>query len=309
MKPEKEERQDRVNGNLVLIQKIRGLTFGTDAYLLYAYMRPKPGGVAVELGAGSGIISFLALTGKKFLHIHCVEIQAAYAGLIARNAAQNGLSDRVTIHARDLRGMTAKEIAREADVVFANPPYMPAGCGRANRDEEKFIARHEVFGGIGDFCKAAFRLLRHGGSFYLVYRPDRLSDLLFALRTSGFEVKRMTFVHADCLHRPSLLLLEAKKGAKAGLYLTKPLFLYETDEKKGDRTGGEKDAADAAGAIMCRADRERARLRAGAYAEEEFSETNKKCGQASREPTDDIRYIYDNGAFPVSFERPRGGSR
>ena len=36
------ERIDEINDSLRLIQKIGGLTFGSDAYLLYAYMKKKP---------------------------------------------------------------------------------------------------------------------------------------------------------------------------------------------------------------------------------------------------------------------------
>ena len=56
-----DERIDEINDSLRLIQKKSGLTFGTDAYLLYAYLKKKPMARAVDLGAGTGIISLLAL--------------------------------------------------------------------------------------------------------------------------------------------------------------------------------------------------------------------------------------------------------
>ena len=58
------ERVDEVNDKIKLIQKTDGLTFGTDALLLAGYV----GGRSMhglELGAGSGIISFLLLTREK----------------------------------------------------------------------------------------------------------------------------------------------------------------------------------------------------------------------------------------------------
>ena len=41
--------------------------------------------------------------------------------------------------------------------------------------------------------------------------------------------KRITFVLADKNSAPSMMLLEAKKGGKSGLKLTRPLIIY-TDE-------------------------------------------------------------------------------
>ena len=90
----------------------------------------------------------------------------------------------------------------------------------------KQIARHEVHGGIGDFCLAAGRLLRHGGLFYAVWRPDRLVDLISSMRCAGLEPKRMTMVHSRVSLPPCLVLCEAKKGAAPGCHVTPPLIMY-----------------------------------------------------------------------------------
>jgi len=224
-----DERLDKVNENISLIQKKNGLTFGSDAYLLYAYMRAKKNAVAADLGAGTGIISLLSLAKQKFSFVYAVEVQEPFADLIERNAKENNFSDKMQVVLGDVRELSAKDIGRELDVVFSNPPYMTTDSGFQNRDSEKFIARHEVFGTIKDFCLAASRLLKYGGSFYVVYRPDRLVDLLLALREVSLEPKRMTYVHADSEHAPSLVLIEAKKGGASGLFLTKPLLLKNLD--------------------------------------------------------------------------------
>ena len=98
--------------------------------------------------------------------------------------------------------------------------------------DKKNIARHEVSGTIYDFCKSASKVLKYGGSYAVVYRPDRLIDLIDAMRTSGLEPKRMTFVHANNTKEPSMVLIEAKKGGKCGLKLTKPLIIYKNKENK-----------------------------------------------------------------------------
>ena len=224
-----DERIDKVNENISLIQKKNGLTFGSDAYLLYAYMKAKKNAVAVDLGAGTGIISLLSLAKKKFSYVYAVEVQEAFADLIARNAAENQLDSLMQVLCCDVRELSAKDLGREVDIVFSNPPYMTTDSGFQNRDSEKFIARHEVFGTIRDFCASASRLLKYGGSFYVVYRPDRLVNLLSALREASLEPKRMTFVYADTEHCASLVLVEAKKGGASGLFLTKPLLLKNLD--------------------------------------------------------------------------------
>ena len=224
-----DERIDKVNENLTLIQKKNGLTFGSDAYLLYAYMKPRKNAIAADFGSGTGIISLLSLAKKKFSYIYAVEVQESFADLIQRNAEENKLDDSMKVVCSDVRRLTVSDFGRELDVVFSNPPYMTTDSGYQNQNEEKYIARHEVCGDINDFCLSAAKLLKYGGSFYVVYRPDRLVDLICAMRSAKLEPKRMTYVYADSYHAPSLVLIEAKKGGASGLYLTKPLLLKNED--------------------------------------------------------------------------------
>lgn len=224
------ERRDVVNENITLSQKADGLTFGTDAYLLSAFVRPRPKAIAVDLGSGTGIIPLLCLTRDKYASCTAVEIQPAFGDLIRRNAEENHLAHRLSLWCGDLRELTAAKLGCEVDIVTANPPYMTQHSGAANLHEEKYIARHEIHGGIFDFCAAAGRILKHGGRFYCVFRPDRLSDLMAAMREARLEPKRMTFVHATYAATPSMVLVEATKGAAPSLTVTPPLCLWEADK-------------------------------------------------------------------------------
>ncbi len=219
------ERIDEVNEHLSLIQRKDGLVFGTDALLLAAYVARKAPRVA-EFGAGCGIVSLLLLRRDKAEHVTAVEVQEDYARLTARNAELNGLSDRLTSVACDLRVFS--QTHREAfDLIVANPPYMKADSGYLCREDAKTVARHEIHGHIGEWCEAAARSLRYGGYFVSVYRPDRLTDLLCAMRTAGLEPKRMTFVQADATAAPSMVLVLCKRGGASGVTLTRPLLLHQ----------------------------------------------------------------------------------
>lgn len=225
------ERLDEVNENIKLIQKKDGLTFGTDAYLLASFMRGGAKLKAVELGTGTGIISLLCASRKRFAHIDAFEVQEDFATLAKRNVTLNGLEEKMTVYQDDVRNASANTLGYEADVVFTNPPYMRTDSGKRNLSDYKYIARHEVCGGIFDFCVAAGRLLKHGGKFYCVFRPDRLSDLMRAMQENRLEPKRMTFVHADKLSEPSMALIEAIKCGSAGMRVSAPIFLFEDGKR------------------------------------------------------------------------------
>jgi tRNA1(Val) A37 N6-methylase TrmN6 len=226
------ERRDRVNDNLTLIQRVDGLTFGTDALLLAAYINRGNKARALELGAGTGIISLLLATRQKVASVECVEIQPSFAEIARKNVLENSLSHMVTVSEADIRNLSAYGQG-DFDIVFANPPYMRAD-GPACDTEEKQIARHEVFGGIEDFVIAAAKKLKWGGRFFVVWRPDRLSELFSSLSKHGIEPKRMTFVHASTSLSPSIVLVEAKRGGKPGMKVTAPLFIGGDLEERSD---------------------------------------------------------------------------
>ena len=232
---EKNERLDEVNDKLRLIQKTDGLTFGTDALLLAAFAA-KPAARALELGGGSGIISLLLAARERFAHIDCLEIQEPYAKLIERNVRLNSLEDRITAICADARTFPARTEMGSYDAVFSNPPYMTASSGASCENDAKEIARHEHFGGISDFTDAASRALKYGGAFYVVFRPERLADLFAACRASRLEPKRLCFVSAREELPPSMILLEARRGGKAGMFVTPTLVLTKNGKDTDDMT-------------------------------------------------------------------------
>ena len=193
------ERLDYVNDSLSLIQKTDGLTFGTDALLLAGYVRGRSK-TGLEIGGGTGIISMLLATRGKIDKIDTVEVQAEYAELIERNIRLNSLGEKMTAICSDVRSLKK---SGEYDIVFSNPPYMKADTGKHNESDAKCAARHEMNGDIGELIRAGAGLLKWGGMLTAVYRPDRLIDILSAMRDSGVEPKRMTFVHAGASSKPS----------------------------------------------------------------------------------------------------------
>lgn len=227
------ERLERVNRDLRLIQNLDGLLYGTDAYMLAAFIKPCRSGCACELGAGTGIISLLCADADKFAHIEAVEVQEYYAKLTERNVSLNGLDEKIDVRCADVRDLGGV-LCGSFDAVFSNPPYMSTESGKANANEKKYIARHEVMGGIYDFVAAASRLLKFGGRFYCVMRPDRLCDLICFMRECKLEPKRIRTVHDNERAEPSVCLVEGVRGGKPSLTFERPLFLH--DVNSGART-------------------------------------------------------------------------
>lgn len=224
-----------VNANVQVKEAAGGFSFGTDALLLSAFVRVRRRGTAVELGSGSGVISLLLQKREAFARIFAVDVQAEYAapdGLVAQNAQKNGMEARISPVLCDVRALTTRHTDGEVDCVFANPPYYTTAQGRPSAQAVRDTARHTTDGDIADFCAAAARLLKFGGSFYCVFTPERLCDLLCAMRAADLEPKRLVLCQNDANHAPFAVLCEGKKGAKPSMQ-TEVLTLFCPD---GTRT-------------------------------------------------------------------------
>ena len=154
---------------------------GTDTFLLGAFPKLWRGARVCDLGCGCGALGLLLLAKCETLQVTGVEIQEPAARCAAENAAQNGLSQFSVLHG-DLREYRTLLPANGFDIVVSNPPYYPVSGGAAPDKLPLAIARSEVCCTLSDLCACAAWCLRFGGSFFLVHKPERLADLLTALR-------------------------------------------------------------------------------------------------------------------------------
>ena len=198
---------------------------GTDTFLLSSLPRLRPGLRVCELCCGTGLLSLLLLQRQPVLTVTGVDVHPAAVALARRAAAENGLTDRLTFLQGDLRRPEDLPPPGAWDLTVCNPPYYPPSSGRVSPDPVRREARSEVSCTLEEVCAASARLLRWGGTFCLVHKPERLADLLCALRQAGLEPKRLRFVVPRPGAAPSLVLAEGRRGGRPGLEILPPLTL------------------------------------------------------------------------------------
>ena len=217
---------NKINASIILNEPDGGIRFGTDALLLADFASGMKKGCCVDLGTGSGVIPLLLLATGSRSDFLGLELQEKYASIAAENAAINNFSDRFKIVCGDASDHRELFECGAFESVITNPPYMRSDCGAENEAEALNIARREVSGGADVFLKAAAWCLKSGGSFFAVYRPDRLVNLLCAMRSNKIEPKRLRAVIPSVGKRPSLILVEGKKEGKEGLVYENDLIIY-----------------------------------------------------------------------------------
>lgn len=206
---------DRVE-RLGTFQYIQGrFPLGRDTLLLGAFPALKPGLRVCDLGCGAGALPLLLLGRESRLEVTGIELDPAEAALARHNLAENGLSG--TIVSGDLREPVLP--AGGFDLVLSNPPWFPEGAGRSGGN-----ARMEHTCTVDQLCAAAGRLLKNGGRFALVHRPERLAQLMAAMERRGMAPKRLQLVQHSPDKPPSACLLEGVRQGRPGLKVLPVLF-------------------------------------------------------------------------------------
>lgn len=229
---ENERLEDLDLKNLKIIQNSDFFCFGMDAVLLswFVTKTPKKNLRILDLGTGNGILPLLIYGKSQNCHIDGVDIQSELVEMAKRSIKLNKLEAEIQIIEGDLRDKKII-LPNIYDLVVSNPPYMRINDGLKNLEKAKTISRHEVSCSIDDLIKCSRRSLKDHGYLYLVHRPDRLADLLSALRNYKIEPKRLQFVHSRVDKQANLVLVEARKGAKPGLNIDAPLIVYDNQGK------------------------------------------------------------------------------
>lgn len=111
------------------------------------------------------------------------------------------------------------------DIITCNPPYFKViDSSRINDNNVKAIARHEILIKLEDIVSLAYKFLRDKGKLYIVYRPDRLMELLKLFDKYKFGVKKLQCCYNNSNSLSSMILIEAMKNGHDDLKILAPLY-------------------------------------------------------------------------------------
>lgn len=222
---------EKVSETLSVYQKSGVFYYGTDAVLLVKsvlrHYKALGGKKMCDLCSGTGIIPLMLCDSNEKLSAKALEINEEAFRISTMSAQISGLSDRVTFINDDIKNYKSLFEPESFDFVTCNPPYMTSTSGKMCETDYKTIARHEILCTIDDVFKAAFYLLKTGGSIFVVYRSDRLTSLFSAASANRFQIKEMSsFVSGDTPALSKLVVIRAAKDAGEGM----KHYVYNTQQ-------------------------------------------------------------------------------
>ncbi|MBO5318337.1 MAG: methyltransferase [Ruminococcus sp.] len=202
--------------------------FGTDAFLLADFSGYRQKDTVCDLGTGCGIIPLIMQKKMPPAVTYAVDIQEGAIEQLCLGLERSETTGIVPVCA-DLKELWEGAPLDKCDLVTCNPPYKAANAGFESVIDAQKIARHEIMCDIDDVCRAAERLLKFGGRLCVCNRPERLADVISAMKNHNIEPKRIRFVSKTPDDAPWLFLVEGKKGSKPFMKVEKQLYIRSGD--------------------------------------------------------------------------------
>jgi tRNA1(Val) A37 N6-methylase TrmN6 len=173
-----------LTGDYKVLQDDNGYLFSADSVLLANLAKIGSDDSLIDLGTGSGVLAILATVKKGAKRTVGIEIDSATADMARRSVKMNNLDDKITIVNGDVKDIKDYVRAGEFDKAICNPPYFSAEDGFGTIGA-KATARKQGQNTIDAFVEAGAYALKNGGDFFVVYKADRLVELIVALTKNG----------------------------------------------------------------------------------------------------------------------------
>ncbi|MFP2904050.1 tRNA1(Val) (adenine(37)-N6)-methyltransferase [Pyxidicoccus sp. 3LFB2] len=218
-----------------VLQRRSGYRFTLDAVLLAHFAATEGTGTPgpmLELGAGSGVVSFLLVKQFGLGPVDALELQPAVYARLERAVALNDCEARVKPLLGDLRRLRELVPGGHYAHVVSNPPFRVAGSGVRSPDDERAVSKSEVACEARDVVIAARYALTPGGTVSLVYPAARVAEVLGLLTQAKLYPSVLRFVHSHVGSPATRFLVQALRDRDRGLAVRPPLIVH------GEAPGG-----------------------------------------------------------------------
>jgi tRNA1(Val) A37 N6-methylase TrmN6 len=212
-------------GRVRIFQPSRGARMSLDPVLLEGFL-PPPHGLFLDIGCGTGALSFLLLARDPAATGVGVELQPRLAGLAARGRDGNGWQRRLEVVTGDVRALGDRLGAAKFDLVATNPPYRTLLGSRRPPNDERALAHQEIALALPEWVECAARAVRPGGRVAAIFPAERAAELLAALAARDLVPCRMRAVHPHADQPASRVLVEAVRAGRRPLLMEPPLILH-----------------------------------------------------------------------------------
>ena len=234
-KKEGEETSVIIKG-MEIIQRNDFQNFTLDSVLLADFVKiNRKTKKILDIGTGCGIIPML-LGKKSQAEIIGIELQKEMSDIAEKNIKNNDYKNQIKIINNDIKNYEKIFKTDEFDSIVTNPPYFEfkGDINQINNSPKMSIARHNINLTLKEIIQISSRLLKNSGYFSIVFRSERLIEILELLTKYNLEPKRLKNCYTKRNENAKICLIEAIKNSNKGLNIEPPIFVYEENGEKSE---------------------------------------------------------------------------
>lgn len=202
-----------LGNNITLSVPEGAFPLSTDSILLSDFVKLPRNAQVLDLGSGCGTLGLLLCARDDSCHITGLELSSSDHRGAEENIKRNGLGNRMTSICADLRAIPEDLSPGSFQICISNPPYFTGGAPSRSTP----TARQDGSCRMEDLFSSAEKMLKFGGDFALVHKPERLAELCACAARHKLEPKRLRLIRHRQDAPVSLILLSCRKGGKPGL--------------------------------------------------------------------------------------------
>ena len=195
--------------NLTLFQDDEVFKLNLDSILLAEYVTLKKNTKVLDLCSGNAIVPLILLTKEKKLKIDCVEIQKNACELAMKNIKANNFESRINVINDNLNNIKRRNYY---DIITCNPPYYKENNNKSLNLSRR-ISKYEIYTNIEEIVKYSKKYLSPKGKLFIVFKPERIAELIFLLKKYNFGVLNITNIITKS-KKVNLVLVESQKSRK-----------------------------------------------------------------------------------------------
>ena len=218
-----------LNKKICVEQPSDGFKIAIDTVLLAAACPAKKNQTVLDAGSGVGGVTFCLLQREPDLKVIGIEVDEENHNYAIKNRDLNGVKNQVDFR---LGNLFETEFDSRFDHVVTNPPYLQKGTYNVSPSGIKDTAHGFNSEGLSvkHWIKNLHKSLVYGGTLTLIYRADKLDEILSAIYKKFGAIEIIPLWPREG-QEPKRIIIRAKKGKGAPLRMLTGLVLHDNENK------------------------------------------------------------------------------
>tara|TARA_B100001057_G_scaffold427116_1_gene451668 strand:+ start:496 stop:1209 length:714 start_codon:yes stop_codon:yes gene_type:complete len=208
-------------------QKRAALKVGTDSMLLGALVNAISPKYALDLGAGTGVLSLMLCQKFPSLHVDAIEIEEGAYQDCLMNFQESRWSDQLNAMQGDYFNHL---FSKSYDLIISNPPFYIEQAADIKRESE--LAKHTSKEGLCMFILRIKSLLAVDGSCWMIIPYTQFDLLTDYLKKASLHINHCVFIDAKKSKPNSRVVIEISNSV-AGIN-TSRLVIRNEDNTYSD---------------------------------------------------------------------------